>query len=102
MKLKNINNKISNDINTPNEIPYYMWDYFLKNVEVKEILNSNDEKRKIWLCSKIMRDAKYDDIWKLLDKNYVIKNFNKIINHLGHRKPIWEFLFSKWREYGYI
>ena len=79
-----------------------MWDYFLTNKEIKDILNSSNEDKKIWLISKIMRDAKFEDIWELIDLKEIWKYKNDFKHRLGHRKKLWDFLFKKYKEYGII
>ncbi len=79
-----------------------MWDYFLTNREIKEILKSDDENKKIWLIAKILRDAKFTDIWKLVDKKVLLKYWDKIYLRLGQQKQLWKFVIDKWFEYGFI
>ncbi|HOK41548.1 MAG TPA: hypothetical protein PLD27_10975 [bacterium] len=94
--------ELTNDINDENKIPYFMWDYFLTNREIKEILKSDDENKKIWLIAKILRDAKFTDIWKLVDKKVLLKYWDKIYLRLGQQKQLWKFVIDKWFEYGFI
>ncbi len=94
--------KLSYDIEDDNAVPYYMWDYLLTNKEIKNILSSSDESKKIWLMAKIMRDAKFEDIWKLVDLKNIKKYKIKFKHRLGRRKEIWNFLFKKYKKYGII
>lgn len=96
------NKKITNNISDEEAIPYFMWDYLLTNKKIKEILQSSDEEKKIWLIAKILRDARFEDIKKLLKINEIYKYKEKLKYRLGHRKKIWDFLFNKYKEYGII
>jgi len=96
------NMKLTYSIKDDNAVPYFMWDYFLTNKEIRSILISSDEDKKIWLISKIMRDAKFGDLWELLDLEEILKYKNYFEHRLGRRKGLWDFLFEKYEEYGII
>lgn len=83
------NIKLSYDIKNDNAIPYFMWDYCFTNKEIKNILISSDESKKVWLIAKIMRDARFEDIWRLLDLKEILQLKHMLEHRLGHRKKLW-------------
>lgn len=84
--MSEITKKLTNNIETLDEIPYFMWDYFLTNREIKKILESADDEKKVWLIAKIMCDAKFNDIWRLLDLKTIFKYREKLNYRLGKKK----------------
>lgn len=78
-----------------NKKPYFLWDYDLIEADVKKILKEGDEYSRLWLISRILESAKYDDVWKYVTLNEVLKIFPK----LRLKKPIkkaWLNAFKAW------
>ncbi|NUM68970.1 hypothetical protein HUU39_27510 [candidate division KSB1 bacterium] len=53
------------DLSRDDIVPYFMWDYRYTVGQIKEMLATGEESKKIWLMAKILRDARYADVWKL-------------------------------------
>jgi hypothetical protein len=80
-----------------------MWDYRYTVGEIKKMLAENDEDQRIWLIAKIMRDARYCDVWKFISLQDFLKYRERLMNgRLGLLKGFWEFLYSRWIKYGII
>jgi predicted DNA-binding protein (UPF0278 family) len=92
--------KMTNNIHETGGIPYFMWDYHLTNKEIRDILDGEDCPQKIWLMAKIMRDARFSDIWQLLSMEMIRENVRNLRNRLGRRKRIWDFLLERYEKYG--
>ncbi len=58
--------------------PYFLWDYDIEEQQVQEILKGENESEKIWLISRILTHAKYEDIWKYLAPEDIVKIFPKL------------------------
>lgn len=74
-----------------------MWDYDLTEKDVRRILNGRNETEKIWLMSRILESAKYEDIWKYLSCRQVREWFNR----LKLKKPIreaWQLALNTWEQ----
>lgn len=54
------------DISRDDIVPYFMWDYQYSVGEIKKMLAEDDENQRLWLMAKIMRDARYSDVWKFI------------------------------------
>lgn len=77
------------------KIPYFLWDYDLTEEEVKKILKNGDEFSRLWLIGRILESAKYEDVWKYLTLEEILKIFPK----LKLKKPIkraWLNAFKAW------
>jgi hypothetical protein len=58
--------------------PYFIWDYDINEEQVWEILRGDNETRRVWLISRILQYARWDDIWKYLTLDDVREYFDRI------------------------
>ncbi|OGK08533.1 hypothetical protein A2767_05550 [Candidatus Roizmanbacteria bacterium RIFCSPHIGHO2_01_FULL_35_10] len=75
--------------------PYFIWDYDLTEKDVKKILKDGNEFSRIWLISRILESAKYEDVWKYVKLDEVLQIFPR----LKLKKPIknaWLNAFKAW------
>lgn len=76
---------------------YFLWDYDLIEKDVKKIVHGKNETEKVWIISRILESAKYDDIWRYLSLNEV----RKIYPQLKLKKPIkqaWDYALKVWED----
>lgn len=75
--------------------PYWLWDYDLTEKDVRRILAGKNETEKIWLMSRILESAKYEDVWKYLSYRQVREWFPR----LRLKEPIrqaWQLALNTW------
>ena len=58
--------------------PYFLWDYDINEKKVREILEGKNEKERIWLTSRILSHAKFDDVFKYLSVSQIARDFAKL------------------------
>lgn len=58
--------------------PYFLWDYDLTEDDVRRILHGKNEVEKIWMMSRILSSATYNDVWKYLRLKEVVEWFPKL------------------------
>lgn len=91
------------DISRDDVIPYFMWDYQYTVGQIKEMLANGPESRRLWLIAKIMRDARYSDVWKFISLQDFLEHRERLMQgRLGRKKAFWEFIHSRWIKYGII
>lgn len=76
--------------------PYFLWDYDLSEDDVQSILHGQNQTDKIWLLSRILESAKYEDVWKYT----TLSEVRDMIPILKIKKPIrqaWERALSIWQ-----
>lgn len=75
--------------------PYFLWDYDLSEDDVRRILRGDNETEKIWMMSRILESAAFDDVW-----NYVtLKEVREMFPKLRLKKPVrnaWNHALSVW------
>lgn len=78
------------------KVPYFLWDYNLTEDGVRQILHGKNDAEKIWLISRILESAKYEDIWRFLS----LQEIKKIFPRLKLKKPIkeaWNYALDVWK-----
>lgn len=90
------------DLSRLDAIPYFMWDYRYTVGKIKEMLAGENESQKIWLMAKILRDARYSDVWKFISLKDFLKYREQLMPRLGRQKQFWQFIYSHWIKYGIV
>jgi hypothetical protein len=76
--------------------PYFLWDYDLTEDQVKSILASGNDTENIWLRSRILESAHFNDVWKYMSLSELRKWYPK----LKLKKPIkraWDLALRVWQ-----
>ncbi|OGG22130.1 hypothetical protein A3D03_02095 [Candidatus Gottesmanbacteria bacterium RIFCSPHIGHO2_02_FULL_40_13] len=77
--------------------PYFLWDYDLTEEDVRKILRGENETEKIWMMSRILESASFDDVWKYVTLHEVRAMFPK----LKLKRPIreaWSYALTVWSQ----
>ncbi|KKU27758.1 MAG: hypothetical protein UX80_C0017G0005 [Candidatus Amesbacteria bacterium GW2011_GWA2_47_11b] len=76
--------------------PYFLWDYDLTERGVREVLRGSNQTDKIWMLSRILESARFEDVWKYISLSEVKSMF-----HLLKLKPAvrraWEHALTVWQ-----
>ena len=93
---------LSTDLESPNSVPYFLWDDPMTVAELKEklALSSNDDR--YHLIGKILREARDTEVWKFTTPQKVWQNWSEISKHLGRRREFWKFLVEFWDKEGLL
>lgn len=80
--------------------PYFLWDYDLTEDDVRRILKGDNETEKIWMMSRIVGHAAYDDVWKYITYTELKEWFPKLQLRPQLRR-VWEYALSVWEGASY-
>lgn len=76
--------------------PSFLWDYDLNEVQVREILGrSNTDQKKLWLVERILREARFDEVFRYLTLSEVQNVFPKLRLDAKLKKR-WEYTLQRW------
>ena len=75
--------------------PYFLWDYDLSENQIRRILHGNNKVEKLWLISRIITHAKFDDIWEYLTVEDIARVFSKLRLPLK-TKQSWQRALNVW------
>lgn len=75
--------------------PYFLWDYDLTDQDVRRILQGENETEKIWMMSRILESARYEDVWKYLSLRELRERFPELKLKPPIRQ-VWEHALQVW------
>lgn len=82
--------------------PYFIWNEPITISELRRLLQHSDhDVRALWMA-RIMREARYQDVWRFVELKDIVALFERLRRHLGRSLPMWEFLLSGWRRDGLL
>lgn len=82
--------------------PYFLWDVPVTEPELRERLREPDADTRAQWQARILREARFDDVWRYLTLEEILRDWPNIRRHLGRRRGFWEFLLQGWRDDGFI
>lgn len=95
--------RLSLDTTTADAIPYFNWDAPVTNAAVRRALSEGTEDDKIYWMARILREARYADVWSYLNlRNDVLPRWDRLRSQLGRQRAFWEFLIGHWRDHELI
>lgn len=75
---------------------YFFWDYDLTEEDVRAILRGTNETEKIWVMSRILQSAFWNDIWRFLTLKDVRDYFDRIQWRTQYLKELWSHALEVW------
>src|SRR5262245_40936896 len=93
---------LTTDLDPTDLRPYFLWDEDLSVAELRQRLRGPDERERLRLMAKLLREARDIDVWRFVGLNEVTLAFPRIAPMLGRRRRFWEFLLNGWRDDGVL
>lgn len=90
------------DLTKDNKVPYFMWDYRYTIRQIRETLSSSDERQRLRMMAKILRDARYEDVWKFISVKDLLREREELMRRLGRQRDFWEFMYKRWVKQGIV
>ena len=82
--------------------PYFLWDVDVDESGLLNRLHTDDADARAQWQGWVMAEARYDDVWRYLTLEEILRDWEHIKRHLGRKRAFWEFLLRGWRERGLI
>ena len=82
--------------------PDFLWDEPTTRFELKQILSGGNDEARLYYAAKILREARFEEVWEYLSPTFLAANWDGLQSRLGRKKQFWQFLFSTWRADGLI
>jgi hypothetical protein len=82
--------------------PYFLWDLDATEADLRARLESADSDARAQWQARVMREARFDDVWKYLKLDVIVRDWDHIRLHLGRRRAFWEYLLKGWRDDGLL
>jgi hypothetical protein len=82
--------------------PYFLWDVDVTEDELRERLRTADPDARAQWQACILREGRYEDVWKYLSLGEILRDWEHIQRHLGRQRSFWLFLLDGWRKDGLL
>jgi hypothetical protein len=86
------------------DVPYFLWsdDDRVTENELRRKLQSEDVKERALWEGRVLREARFNDVWKYVTLDQVLADWSYLERHLGRRRAFWQFTLDGWRRLGLI
>jgi hypothetical protein len=94
--------RLSADLTEDTLRPYFLWDEDLSIGDLKGRLKGSDQRERLRLLAKLLREARDIDVWRFVTPAEVADALPAVRGRLGRRRAFWEFLVEGWRADGLV
>ncbi|MBL8755679.1 MAG: hypothetical protein JNK15_20455 [Planctomycetes bacterium] len=93
---------LSTNLDDPHARVYFVWDQEVTTAQLRLHLQATDpEHRALWIA-RVMREARYQDVWRFLRLADIVASWPRLERHLGRMRPFWQWLLDGWRTDGLL
>lgn len=94
---------LSRNLDDPEANPYFLWSETMTVAELRAILAGEEgPDEQLVYMARILREARYQDVWKFLTPQQVAANWDGLQRRLGRMRGFWNFLLTGWRQHGLL
>jgi len=93
---------LSTDLSRGDVRPYFLWDDDISVEEFRMGLRGEDRARADVYLARLLREAKYEDVWRFTTPQEIANRLPIVAPRLGRSRGLWEFLIGVWRERGLV
>jgi hypothetical protein len=81
---------------------WFLWDLDVTEADLRERLRHEDAAIRAQWQGRVMREATFDEVFRYLTLDEILRDWDGIRRHLGRRREFWEFLLDGWRDDGLL
>jgi hypothetical protein len=89
-------------VSTSQYTPDFCWDRAWTEDEIRRRLGDATGFEWIRLAAWIMREARFEDVWRFLKPVQVRDHLSELSPLLGRKKDFWAYIIGAWHELGRI
>ena len=89
-------------VTPPPDRPYFLWDVDVSEAEFRARLHHADPSIRAQWQGRLLREARFDEVWAYVTLDEVLRDWERIRRHLGRRRAFWDWLFDGWRKDGLL
>jgi len=82
--------------------PYFVWDQAVTVAGVRRALREGSESERLEWTARILREARFDDVWRFLEVSDVVARWPALERRLGRRRAFWRWILERWRVDGLV
>ncbi len=84
------------------DVPYFLWWDRISEDELRERLRSPDPYERGSWAGRVMREARWQDVWRYLSVQDILRDWPYLVRNLGRERKFWESLLEGWRRDGLL
>ncbi len=77
---------------------YFFWDYAHTDEEIRKILQGDNEVEKVWVISRILQVARWEDIWKYVTLSDIRQHLDRLQFRNPHLHELWRHALTIWSQ----
>lgn len=93
---------LTTDLTRGDARPYFIWDDDVSVDEFRSWLRSSDRTLASRSLARLLRDARYEDVWLFVSPQEVADRLAEAGPYLGRSRDLWNHLMRAWRELGLV
>lgn len=82
--------------------PYFLWDVDVTDATFRARLRHADPAIRAQWQGRLLREARFDEVWQYVTLDEVLANGPLVRRHLGRERRFWEWLLEGWRRDGLL
>ena len=82
--------------------PDFLWDEPLTREGLNKLLAGGSDEDRVYYAAKILREARFEEVWEYLSPAFLAANWEKLRWRLGRKKGFWEFIYTTWHGHGLV
>lgn len=82
--------------------PYFLWDDAITVEDLRRIIRSGPSEERVRYMARILREARFEDVWEFLTPADLVEHWSRLQPHLGRKREFWAFFLRAWRAHGLI
>jgi len=90
------------DLDREDGRPYFVWEEPITVGELRRLLRDGDQEERLRWTARILRDARFEDVWRFLTAKEVARAFEALRPRLGRRAAFWAWMLDRWRADGLL
>lgn len=88
---------LANELERDEEQIYFLKGLPITTGDLRRTLRNADLATRAHWTAHVLREARYEDVWKFVDPGDVRADYLHIRRHLGRARPFWDFLVGGWQ-----
>jgi hypothetical protein len=82
--------------------PWFLWDVDITDAEFRKRLQHPDPSIRAQWQGRLLRVARFEEVWSYVRLDDVLENWERIRRHLGRQRAFWDWLIEGWRKDGLL
>jgi hypothetical protein len=92
----------SRELDSEDAQPYFVWDEPMTVARLRTLLADAEEDVRVRWIARVLRDARFDDVWRFITVDDLVRSWPQVASYLGRRRSFWTWMLDRWRADGLV